>query len=641
MSNIALKDILIGARQEAYRMRHFYLGVEHLFIALLEIKGGLAASILEEHGLTPEYVIDALRRKVSKGGKHRLWAGIPNTPRADVVLGIAGEIALEQGRKSIVERDILIAILEEGDNVPTRLLQALGLDLEKLKELARHKEAGKTNLQSFVKIDFGPHFDMNMGLTKDQLFILRRMFQDYPQIRVENQLKGGYTSAIILIVTPIHADRREDTPVVVKIGDTDAILEEARRYESYVKGKLPPLTARLEDKTTAPDVSDLAGIKYTLMADEDGVYHDLRSLLPIWGARKMGQWIAEKLHPTFGKTWWGQSREYRFEVWREYDWMLPPIFTLELTTTDTIPNDAHILRFPIKRSKLKEIEYGDLVVIENFIVKKVDRERSAIQLGFGQSAESANAFKIEIRNIDFNQDTYFRGEVVERIVGRVWKTRDEQLTRAARRLGPDFDIESERIPFGEERLPNPIIAYAEVLDEYHVNATMSTIHGDLHLGNILVGPNESPSLVDFAHTRDGHTLFDWAILEISLLSDVLLPYFGESWDDARRALTFIAQLNAEATIEAPSPEIEQALEAIRYLRQTVAECLFIPNQWAEYYVALSMCCLRAISWDTMSFAARRLLYLVAALAIHELRGRHRPDADGTPSPDDTGLSTNP
>jgi ATP-dependent Clp protease ATP-binding subunit ClpA len=61
MSNIPLRDILISARQEAYRMRHFYLGVEHLFIALLEIKGGLASSIMEEHGLATEYVIDAVQ----------------------------------------------------------------------------------------------------------------------------------------------------------------------------------------------------------------------------------------------------------------------------------------------------------------------------------------------------------------------------------------------------------------------------------------------------------------------------------------------------------------------------------------------------------------------------------------------------
>ena len=66
MATITLKDILIGARQESYRMRHFYVGAEHLFIALLDNKGGLAGNIIQEYGLTPVYVIDAVRRKIGK-----------------------------------------------------------------------------------------------------------------------------------------------------------------------------------------------------------------------------------------------------------------------------------------------------------------------------------------------------------------------------------------------------------------------------------------------------------------------------------------------------------------------------------------------------------------------------------------------
>jgi ATP-dependent Clp protease ATP-binding subunit ClpC len=99
MAQIPIKDILITARQESHRMRHFYLGVEHLFIALLEIKSGITSAILSDNGLAPEYVIDRIRRKVAKGSRHRLWAGVPNTPRTDVVLSIAHEIAQEDGRK--------------------------------------------------------------------------------------------------------------------------------------------------------------------------------------------------------------------------------------------------------------------------------------------------------------------------------------------------------------------------------------------------------------------------------------------------------------------------------------------------------------------------------------------------------------
>ncbi|PJF38120.1 MAG: hypothetical protein CUN55_18625, partial [Phototrophicales bacterium] len=123
MPPLPLKDIIISARQESHRMRHYYLGVEHLLIALLDVKGGIAAQLVQEQGLTPEYVIDAIRRKIGKGGKHRLWAGVPNTPRADIVLGIANDLAINHGRTQIEENDLLIALLEEKDNMAVRVLK--------------------------------------------------------------------------------------------------------------------------------------------------------------------------------------------------------------------------------------------------------------------------------------------------------------------------------------------------------------------------------------------------------------------------------------------------------------------------------------------------------------------------------------
>ena len=75
MTVISLKDILINARQESVQMRHHFLGVEHLFIAMLQIQGGITSSIIEDYGLTAEYVIDAIRRKTDKGTN--LPAGAP------------------------------------------------------------------------------------------------------------------------------------------------------------------------------------------------------------------------------------------------------------------------------------------------------------------------------------------------------------------------------------------------------------------------------------------------------------------------------------------------------------------------------------------------------------------------------------
>lgn len=625
MSAIMLKDILISARQEAFRMRHFYLGVEHLFIALLGIRGGLASGLMEEQGLATEYVIDALRRKVGKGSRHRLWAGIPNTPRTEVILGIANELALAENRKEINERDLLLAILEEADNMAVRVLRALNQNIDELRRQAKNRVLNSQPQDSFIKISFGAHFDKNETLSEDQLFVLRRMFHEYEQVRVERRLTGGYTRAVILVVTPINADKTEHASVVVKIDQSDRILDEAQRYESHVKNTLPPLTARLEDRPTAPETSDFAGLKYTLVGVADQHAQDLHQVTAAEGAAKLGEWLRSELYPTFGRNWWNQRRPYRFQVYREYDWLLPPMLTLEYVEEKEQSPTTPVLKMPLKLQRLKTLEYGDLVAVENFTVQRVYRERNAIQLAVGSGTEAA--YKIEVRGIDLQKDAFYRGEVVERITGRIYKTRAEQLMYAARALSADFDLKAELISIDADfpKLPNPLQIYEDLL-ERHINGSMSKIHGDLHLGNVLVGPRGTPSLVDFAQARDGHTVFDWATLEISILCDIVMQTVGDSWDHARSVVRTLHALNDDRTMPQDNPLLTQALAAVTAIREIVKD-LITAGDWSEYYMALTMCALRAMTWETMHIPGRRLMFLVAALSIY-----HFQPVSGTETP---------
>ena len=641
MPKISLKDILIRAQQESSQMRHFYLGVEHLFIALLNVKGGMTSNILQEYGLTSEYVIDAIRRKVGKGSRHRLWAGIPNTPRADVVLGIAGDLALENAHNEIDERDLLTAILEERDSVAIRVLNILGVDdFEILTETIQNYTISKNAQYAYIDVEYNDSFSESDYPSNDQLTILRRTFYGYKRIRVERRLKGGYSNAILYVVTPIHADNREDAAVVVKIDHVDLILDETRRYENHVKNKLPPLTARLEDRPITPETSNLAGIKYTLISDYNSPPHDLRAIINDWHSNELGKWLKNELFPAFGRIWWRQNRPYRFQVWREYDWLLPPLLTLKLSKTQTISPDVHVLKFPVNRSRLPKIEYGDLVSIENFTVQKVMPDKNRIQLAVKNGTDSVRAYQIEIQGIDFDTHTFYRGEVIDQIVGTVWKTRSEELNHIIQELNPDFSVDGEKIRGDDniyEKLPNPLFAYESLLDNY-INGSLSTIHGDLHLGNIMIGPNQSAFLIDFAHTRDGHTIFDWANLEISLLSDVIIPQFCETWDDIRDVLRYIIAMNKGDYFPQPDSDLAHTLSSVMQVRSIAQECLIDESNWTEYYVALAFCSLRATSWESMPIVPRRFMFMLSALCFNELRTRFMMTSEGeTPTPDATDI----
>jgi hypothetical protein len=634
---IELKDILINARQESHRMRHYYLGIEHLFIALLEIKGGLTSAILADDGISAEYVIDAIRRKAGKGSQHRLWAGIQDTPRAEVVMSIAQEIAQENQRNNITERDLLIAILDENDSLPIRVITAMGIDLAIFSEKARTRKIAEHVSQTFVMVEFAPNFGTEVS--KDELFILRRMFHGYAKVRVETRLTGGYTTATLLVVTPIHVDNRQDAPVVVKIGETDAIQDEALRYERYVKNTLPPLTARLEDRPTAPETSDLAALKYTLLTDDNGEPTNLREVIRHWSGQKLGEWIQQNLYANFGTNWWTQNRPYRFEVWQEYDWTLPPVLTLDYVHMPNPPENAHYIKFPVKRARLNRLEYGETVVIDNFVVYKVDKENKSITLALGQNNNN-RALQIEVRGIDFNEDTYYRGEIVERIVGRVWKTRIEQLNYFVRVLEPSFDVRDNSIRAGNHKLPNPLIHYSDLLNKT-IMGTMSTIHGDLHIGNIMLGQNDNALLIDFAHARDGHTVFDWATLEISLISQLLSPYLSDRWQSVDELVPYLVGITNIQKMPTQNPDIADDLQAIRNVRFIVGECLHHGRQWMEYWVALAFVALRAVGWESMSVPQRRLMLYISALALSEIEHDDSGTGSGTQVPDKTvGVTEN-
>lgn len=647
MSNILLKDIMPVAQLESYRMRHYFIGVEHLFIAMLKMNS-TAMRLLEEQGLTPQYVVDKVRAKIGKGlsgDQNLINAEFPPTPRVVKILRLTEDIAQKNNHLEADEHDLLLAILEEGDSIPVRVLKALDLDVQLLTRVTRKKKPSP-GYEFPVMIEYSPDYNDKPEISKPYLTILRKMFHGYVRIRMERLLKNGYTNASVFVVTPFQIDNIPHAAVIVKIARTADILEEARRYEVHAKNTLPPLCPRLEEKPVAPENSEFAGLKYTLVAGSDGISKDLRTIIREWEPEAVGLWLLEQLYPTFGENWWKQVRPYRFETRKEYDWILPPVLTIDYLDVATSPQDSAILSYPMRRYRLAQLGSGDTVTLEGFVIQKVDRENRTLTLGLGNIATYENPYQIKVRGIDLDKKIYFPGEIVEALSGEVWETRHGHLMMAARDLVPDFNLNDDFVPMVPDRslsMLNPLKNYEPLLD-WRINGISSKIHGDMHLGNIMVGLNNSPFLIDFAFARDGHTLLDWACLELSLLNELVMPTAGTEWVDVRRVIRYLIEVNAGRSLPETSP-LSRVLAPVIQIRHIVYDiiqrCHPETLDWTQYFVALTMCALRAMTWEkTMPLASRRLMFLVAGLAINELRETPVPLPGDTPSPDATDFNTN-
>jgi len=131
----AVRQIVVTAIAESARMRHYYLGVEHLFIAASQPGHALTQALLHL-GLQPDLIQARLRVEAGPGNLRRPWQGIILTPRADRLLArLAGARTTTPPASPVSEAELASAILDDPDALPTRWLRQQGYDPAALRTL--------------------------------------------------------------------------------------------------------------------------------------------------------------------------------------------------------------------------------------------------------------------------------------------------------------------------------------------------------------------------------------------------------------------------------------------------------------------------------------------------------------------------
>ena len=113
-------------------LHHNYIGTEHLMAGLLKEGTGVAAKVLNENGVELQKTLDLIKELIAPGEAVAMLEPEGYSPRAQKVLAGAAKEAERFHSEEIGTEHILLTILKETDCVASRLLNTMGVNIQKI-----------------------------------------------------------------------------------------------------------------------------------------------------------------------------------------------------------------------------------------------------------------------------------------------------------------------------------------------------------------------------------------------------------------------------------------------------------------------------------------------------------------------------
>ena len=129
------RRVLSLAHQEAERLRHNYIGTEHLLLGLIREEGGVAGRVLRELGLENNRVQEIVERLTETG--QFLGGKLDLSPGTQQVLEYAVEEARRMGHHYIGTEHLLLGLVRHGEGIAMDVLRKLGITPEQIRRQTR------------------------------------------------------------------------------------------------------------------------------------------------------------------------------------------------------------------------------------------------------------------------------------------------------------------------------------------------------------------------------------------------------------------------------------------------------------------------------------------------------------------------
>ena len=122
--------VIMLAQEESRRLGHNFVGTEQLLLGLIAEGTGIASKTLKSMGVNIKEARDEVEKIIGRGCGF-VAVEIPFTPRAKKVLELSWDEARQLGHNYIGTEHLLLGLIREGEGVAAKVLENLGVDLNK------------------------------------------------------------------------------------------------------------------------------------------------------------------------------------------------------------------------------------------------------------------------------------------------------------------------------------------------------------------------------------------------------------------------------------------------------------------------------------------------------------------------------
>ncbi len=262
--------VLVNARKIALKLKHNYIGSEHLLLGILLIGQGIAVNVLKRLGLEPKSCILEIEKQLPMGEENVKASEIPYTPRAKKVFIFASNEATKLGHNYIGTEHLLLALLRTGEGLAYDFLTSKGATVEACRKMILEE-------LSFDFIGDNPDSPQEQSMAQDSSDIdedsqearqaqpksaLQAFGRDLTALAKKGELDPVIGRSVeIMRVIQILCRRRKNNPVLIGeagVGKT-AIVEGLA--QEIANGTVPELL--LQKRVISLDMTLMvAGAKY-------------------------------------------------------------------------------------------------------------------------------------------------------------------------------------------------------------------------------------------------------------------------------------------------------------------------------------------------------------------------------------------